>query len=442
MKPTIITLAFSNARASIANHRQYASLRGYRHIVIDASTTYTDSHARWLYKYETLLDHLSRAEPNEIVLMLTENAAIVEPVSLERVMEGKQWLLIRTSERMQQVDCQFWRNTPAMREAVLAIVQRCQFQLESSATEMNVLQELETSPEELEIDGHVVVGKASSLVLPDWIKKPTFLLSFSGSDALQSHGAVEARVSIRLRDALIEHIARCKANDVPYNTIPTCAPANRQKFSVYNPNRPIALVMLYTPEIAAAGNFSEDSFRRYCLRHGYTLYVYRDLPNGFDGTAKANWAKPYLLQRHFDSHEWLFWFDADIIVNNFGCKLETFTEGRDVVVARDVMSFLFNSGVMGFRRTAANRAALDEVADVVTSITDKSGVYASGGDQTHFCEIFRKRGLVRPDTPLSTFAINTNWPFARTDSFTIHYAGMINLYKAIMMQYDTLRAFT
>ncbi len=88
-----------------------------------------------------------------------------------------------------------------------------------------------------------------------------------------------------------------------------------------------------------------------------------------------------------------------------------------------------NRASWAFRRTEDNLAAIGEVAEAIAALQDKSAVYSSGGDQTWFCDTFAKRGLVRPEDPLSNFAIDTNWPMARPDSFTIHYVGMMNLYR-------------
>jgi hypothetical protein len=71
----VISLLFDRARAALVNHRHYAREHGYRHVELDLSELSGSNNAvRWLYKYETLLRHLQQAQPNEIVLLLSENA--------------------------------------------------------------------------------------------------------------------------------------------------------------------------------------------------------------------------------------------------------------------------------------------------------------------------------------------------------------------------------
>jgi hypothetical protein len=55
--------------------------------------------------------------------------------------------------------------------------------------------------------------------------------------------------------------------------------------------------------------------------------------------------------------------------------------------------------------------------------------------------VLEQRERVRKEDVWSTFAIDTNWPFSRLDTFCIHYAGMRAIYKAITMRYDAEHAF-
>jgi hypothetical protein len=46
----------------------------------------------------------------------------------------------------------------------------------------------------------------------------------------------------------------------------------------------------------------------------------------------------------------VFWLDADVLINDMNQRLEPFTHGRDIVLARDAGTWAFNSGIMGFQR--------------------------------------------------------------------------------------------
>ena len=86
-----------------------------------------------------------------------------------------------------------------------------------------------------------------------------------------------------------------------------------EKFSVYNPGKKIAVVSLYTREIADYAVCSEKSVREYCERQGYTFYVYRDK---LDVNGSANWSKARAILNHIDDHEDIVWMDSDTIIFN------------------------------------------------------------------------------------------------------------------------------
>ncbi|SAK39091.1 galactosyl transferase GMA12/MNN10 domain protein [Caballeronia temeraria] len=437
MATTVVTLTFSSAPASIANHRNYARIRGYRHIVIDASQSFSDPQGQWLYKYETLLDCLNQAAPDEIIMLLSENAIVVEPLKVEDLLGAQDALLVHIGQHMKQLDCQFWRSTEPVRALVLRIVMMCNYGQPVRKTELELFEGLPWTPFTQLFNGHVVVMPAGSTIAPLWTTNPCFLLVVGEPPFGPASDAPPMRVIGRFRDALVEHIASRQEKGVPRDTLAPAAVQDDSAYSVYNPGRPIGIVMLYTPNIALFARKSENNLRRYCERHDYTLHVYRNVPAHLDKRATGNWAKPFLLREHLPQHEWLFWIDSDVIVSDMRKPLEPFTQDRDIAFARDVAGYLLNSGVMGFRRTEGNAALLDEIGKTISVVPDKSGVFASMGDQEYFC-----RTIHRPHDAFSLFSINTIWQFARPDTFMIHYAGMKPWYKAMMMEYDEARALT
>ncbi|AOJ68886.1 MULTISPECIES: hypothetical protein [Burkholderia] len=422
------------APASLANHRQYARLHGYRHEVIDACAMPQALPLRALYRYEALLDALRRARPGELVLLLSEDAAIVEPVAIERLMAGRDMLLVRTSSHaLPQVDVQFWRNTQAVREAVLRLVKQCRLGGEGPPTsEAALLAGLDTQHYMTLIDGICAVMPTGYNYDPLWSRVPTFAVSIDDAPDSPDHKGVTPR----FRDVLVEHVNRCRAAALPMFSFPQYPAADAAERSTYNPGRAIALTTLYTSHIESYARIAEGNFRRYCEAQGYTLYVHRDIPREIGLDATGNWFKPWLLHSYLQHHDWVVWLDADVLIADPHRKLEPMLEGRDVLLARDVGQWPFNSGVMGFRRTPRNDAMLRDLMATIAAMPDRSGVYAGDGDQLQFIEAMSRAGLLQDEAVLDMIGINTPWLFRRPDSFIVHYYGMWHDMRTLMMAHD------
>jgi hypothetical protein len=423
----VISLLFDHAPAALANHRRYARALGYRHIEIDMSHLQgSEDVYRWLYKYELLLEQLSRAEPDALVLLLSENAAVLRPAPLAVLMEGRDCLLGRTDDEHPQTDVQVWRNTEAIRHKLFKLVSLCRLSVELPEHEGQLLCEFDVLPVQHRVGDLICVIPVAVNLESVWASWNVFALSVRD----------EKRHRL-FRDALLEHINDRAARGLPLLSLFTPEPADATSHSVINPDRPLAIVTLYTPNIARYGRIAEHNFRRYCERHGYTLYIHRAIPDHLnDGKTSGNWLKPALLREYLPHHEWLFWIDADVLFNDMNRKLESIIEGRDAVFARDIGIWPFNSGIMGFRRTQQNYDAFHYILDACSKLDDKSNVYANLGDQHYFGEQF----LTHPDHDVTRISSpiewNTPWIYRRSDSFMVHYIGMWADHKALMMDHD------
>lgn len=420
--------------ASVANHRRYASLHGYRHVFVDATAMPDQLQWRLLYKYETLLDTLAQCEPDELVLLLSEDAAIVDPLPLDRLMSGRDRLLVCTSSHdLPQVDVQVWRNTPAVREAVRGILKRCRLGGESVQAEAELFTGVETLRYTTLLDGACPVMQAGYNFDPQWSQHRTFAISIDDVP----HDPRRKGVTARYRDVLVDHINRRQAGGLPLFSFPGHLPAEAAERSTYNPGRPVALVTLYTPNIGVYGRMAERSLRRYCETHGHTLYVHRAIPAEIGLAASGNWFKPWLLHAYLQHHEWVVWVDADVLIADQQRKLEPMLTGRDALLAHDVGQWEFNSGVMGFRRTARNDALLRDMMAEIGALDDVSSVYASDGDQLYFIRALKRAGALDEDKILEFTELNTPWMFRRPDSFMVHYYGMWTEMRAMMMAHDS-----
>ncbi|WP_321793540.1 hypothetical protein [Caballeronia sp. J97] len=423
----VVSLLFDRAPGALANHRAYARAQGYRHEVLELpDLSGSDDHARWVYKYETLLRCLNQAASNEIVLLLSENAAILRPVELPQLMAGRDWLLTCTDSERPQTDILIFRNTESVRTRIAHLVGRCRYGIVLPEHEADMLQDFPACPpQHREGDVCVVVPGAANTqsVWADW---NAFSLSVR-----------DAKHHRRYRAAVFEHINECMARGLPYLTLADTGVRETSAHSVYEPNRAIAIVMLYTPNVAKYGRLAETNFRRYCERHGYTLYVHREIPPHLnDGKTSANWHKAALLREYLPNHQWVFWLDADVLINDMNRRLEPFTHGRETVLARDVGTWAFNAGIMGFQRNQPNYDALARVIEECRNLEDKAHVYASQGDQHYFIRAFESMPEFDATRILDFIDLNTPWVYRRPDSFMVHYFGMWEDNRALLMDYD------
>jgi hypothetical protein len=392
---------------------------------------------RALHRYEVLLNTLRRTPPGQLVLLLSEDAAIIEPVALDRLMAGRDTLHVRTSSHeLPQVDVQIWRNTEVARATVLELIKRSRLGGNvQHSSEAALFAGLETHHYRTLIDGICPVMPTGCNRDPLWSRVPTFAISIDETPQSPEQKAVMPR----FRNVLVEHINRARATGLPMFSFPQYASApavETSERSTYNPGRAIAITTLYTPNIGNYARIAESNFRRYCEAQGYTLYVHRDIPHEIGLDASGNWFKPWLLHGYLQHHDWVVWLDADVLIANQQQKLEPLLEGRDWLLAHDVGQWPFNSGIVGFRRTARADAMLLDLMAVISDLPDTSGVYVGNGDQFQFINAMTRAGLLQDDSIADFVGFNTPWVFRHPDSFIVHYYGMWNDMRMLMMAHD------
>ncbi|MCW3662481.1 galactosyl transferase GMA12/MNN10 domain protein [Burkholderia cenocepacia] len=434
----IVVSHFSQpAPASLENHRWYAQVHGYRHEIVDACGMPQALPLRPLHRYESLLHVLRGAQPGELVLLLSEDAAIIHPVALDRLMAGRDTLFVDAfASPLPQVDVQIWRNTPDVRAIVMRLAQRCKLGSEPRLTsEAALFADLDTHGYMTPIDGLYAVMPSGPDLDPMWSRAPTFAISIDDTPRdPERKGATP-----RFRDTLVAYVNRCRAAGRPmfsFDHDAAVTPDERAERTTYHPGRPIALMMLYTPNIGSYARVAERNFRRYCDAHGYTLYVHRDIPAEIGLNATGNWFKPWLLHAYLQHHEWVVWLDADVLIANQQQPLEPLLEGRDWLLAQDIGQWAFNSGVMAFRRTERNDAMLRDLMTTIAALHDRSSVYASDGDQLHFIRAMERDGQLHGEGVADLVSLNTPWLFRRADSYVVHYYGMWSAMRALMMAHD------
>jgi hypothetical protein len=431
----VLSFLVESAAQTQANHREYAQQRGYVHRCIDASRGPRGLQVQCLHKYEALLDMLSEVDEGALVLLLSENAAIVQGVSLESLMADRDHLLVSIDELRPQTHVQVWRNTPAVRQTVADILRRCALGGEAFAGEAALLSGLTLHHWHAAIDGVCPVMNTGPNIDPYWCRTPTFAICVSP----EKQSPAELGTVARFRDVLAGYINRCVAHGLPWFAPDSSDYGQAEERSTYGAGRPVALVTLYTDNIASYGRLAEHNLRQYCERHGYTLYVHRAMPAEIGLSGTGNWVKPWLLHGYLPHHDWVVWVDADVLVLDHDRPIEPLLEGREWLLARDIGQWPFNSGVMGFRRTTANLSVLYGLMERIVSLPDRENVYAHNGDQYFFIEAMRRHGLLDEARVLSLLEINTPWFLANEESFLVHYYGMWTEMRLLMMAHDEAR---
>jgi len=207
-----------------------------------------------------------------------------------------------------------------------------------------------------------------------------------------------------------------------------------EKFSIYNPDKKIAIISLYTPEIADYAKYSEQSIKDYCEKQGYTFYIYREK---LEKESNPNWSKAQALLNHIDDHEYIIWMDSDTLIFNPEKTLESIIQKASrkfILATKDIGdNSMLNSGVLFFKSHQYTKNLIKTWRDFKG---DKSSLYASGGDQEILCEILKKSdtpGFNRKIFEMNEF--NTDPRLVNKDTFILHFMAYPYELKKIFMSY-------
>ena len=126
----------------------------------------------------------------------------------------------------------------------------------------------------------------------------------------------------------------------------------------------IAIVTLFTEQIADYGEIGAANKQAYAQRHGYDCFVYRER---LDGSRHPAWSKLDAIKRHLPNYDWVFWTDADSLVMNGERTLELIMVGhedKDMILTWEVGPSPVNTGQWLIRNSAWSVAALSAIGDV------------------------------------------------------------------------------
>lgn len=411
----------------LANHKHYCSQMGYEHQAVSLAALGTRAQ-RVLLKYETVLHHLRQMPEMALLVCFSEDCLVLNMHPVEPMTEGRQHLLpaLDGSTGREQTAVQVWRNTQAIREFIVHCIGQCKI-CGATDDEIAMLSSLDYIEPNGERGGAVCTMFCNPRFNPLWAANPKLWTIVMAEEEI--YGFIHPA----FRNTLAAHINACQHNGTRLLELSGATRVPDEPFSVYNPGRAVALVTYYTANVRAYGAIAERNMRRYCERHGYTLYVYRDTPADADPGTTGTWLKPWFLRRHLPDHDWIVWIDADILFVNQRKPLEPLLANRDILAAHDIGPWVINAGVLGFRRTEPNTAFVEEIYEHVSAAPDKSSTYANGGDQTIIANLLRERLGWTLDNALDCVSINTPWYFQQASSLMVHFVAIWTPMRALMM---------
>ncbi|WP_206955965.1 hypothetical protein [Trinickia acidisoli] len=429
----------------VENHARYAHQWQYRHAVVDATHVYGERQSV-LHKYHLIYHHLVNSDDSLVLLVLDQFAVVYGAQDLDAVIEGYE-MLVTTQEPGSDLpapSAMIFRNSASMRERLRSLIYHI-------ARWAYNLPDVPEGPE--------------SLLLKEWFKPvgcteylrngylPSVPAVWATGSAIGvmaraqpfvAHGAPRWTMSngcwhpkldydFRYVQVLIDESTALANGAVPPSQL-LHRPADNEAPELHlNSDAPIAFVSLFTPNVAGYGKIHEDNFSRYCLRHGYGYHLYRDNPTFLPDGVTANWVKMHLIRRHLLEHEFVFWVDADILAINQQIEIERVIGQRDFMIGTDHTAWTINSCMIGVRNVSAMHAVVEQLCERIEQVSDRSTVYASGGDQLAIQEGLQALNMLNAAYVVDAMTLATSPVYATRNSHLVHFPAQMEHYRAATM---------
>jgi len=120
----------------------------------------------------------------------------------------------------------------------------------------------------------------------------------------------------------------------------------------------IAIITIHTPEIECYSRYTLAIFQKYCLEHGYTLIIEKR-----NSIRAPSWDKVLVLNKYHKLFDYIFWFDADIVINDLGYKLENIIAkmSKSIGICEDGTKYReFNCGTIVIKNDEKVKPFLDK----------------------------------------------------------------------------------
>ncbi len=430
MTTLCLSLLYHDEPLALENHRHYCARMGYQHQSVSLLGLDHGPH-RILFRLELILHHLTKLPHDALLVCFSDDCVVYGMHPVEEIAARRDyvlpsiWSFDDQSRHNRQLALQVWRNSESTRTVLLNMISHATVNL-NITDELSLHNDLEFLEPDANIGGYYAALACNARSNTRWAHPAVWCLIL---DDLPIYGGVPRL----LRQAVFEHINDHQQKGIPLFTFPAYKIPDASPYKVINPGRSLALLTCYTPNVATYGTIAESNLTRYCLRHGYTLHVYRQLPEDAPTSTTANWLKPWLMQKHLPDHQWLLWIDADVLFINQSQPLSNLLEERNVLVAHDIGGWLINSGIIGLHNTEDNRRLIRIICERIENIEDKSHVYANGGDQAVFCDALIAEQNWKLESALDCITLNTPWFFHHDESLSVHFFGTFNEMRPLLM---------
>ena len=425
--------------AVMRNHAHYCRLYGYAHKWIAADHIAYPG-LRQSYRYSQILRHLRALDEGDWLFFIDDDSVLFHPVAIDSLMDQRDLLVVEGPVHdihpgQPMTNMMVLRNTAANRQLVHALIADIGLELalvKRGSEGAALLRAVGVQPCSAVLhDVHVNISWRQM----NWFKAPVFCVNLAPLPMVGPDG--EPRVDA-LHDMNLQKFLVKQVNGALIKGDALLEPANYPALSTdaethINPGASIAFVTLYGHDIHSYARVSEHNVRRYCERHGYGYHVYRGLPPDMEQGINGTWAKTWVLQKHFSQHQWVIWVDADVLFMTPAHPVERLLAGRDLLLGKDVCAWPVNAGVLGFRHTEQNAQLLAKIWARIIEVQDKSGVYASQGDQFYINEVLREHGLTGDDNVYDNQTINTPPMLADGDSYLVHFVNLGEPYRSAFM---------
>ncbi|SFO72267.1 galactosyl transferase GMA12/MNN10 family protein [Variovorax sp. OK605] len=435
-----LCLSFLQRRddAVLRNHAHYCRLHGYPHQWVESERILHPA-LRASAKYSEILRHLRTLAEGDWLFFIDGDSVVFHPVAIDALMQGRDLLAAESPPAgslggLAMTNMMVLRHTAANRAMLHQLIVDAGHVIARVARRIDEAARLRPAGmrgcNAMEQGVYVNV----SWRIAQWHQAPVFVVHLGASPVeVDGEPGEDMLHDLNLQRVLVDQVNASLTQGSPVLQPPAYPEISAAAADSYNPEARIAFLTLYTPHIQAYARVSEHNVRRYCDRHGHAYHVYRDIPAAIGPGINGSWIRSWLINQHLAHHEWVIWVDADVVFRNPARRIEPLLEGRDLLLAKDIGAWQFNSGVMGFRNTPGNARLLDRIWERIGAVADKSAVYSSQGDQYYTNEVLGEEGLVGEPHILDNLSINTPPHLASDDTLLVHFINLSEPYRSVYM---------
>lgn len=241
----------------------------------------------------------------------------------------------------------------------------------------------------------------------------------------------------RLNDTILDYLYNQLVNTFYFNKdyFDNLINFNQYEYNkdveIFNPNKKIAFVTMYTYNIKECGIQSEYNIKKYCEKNGYTYYIHRksETQNKENQTNK----KPYLLEKYIDKHEYVVWVDADVLIFDMNFKIENiFKDNKSFYCFKDLYMYL-NDGFLIFKNDDVSKNILKDWINKI----EKNNLMVSNGyiqdNKIILSDIIKN--YLKFTYRSTAMEINIPVSFLNKNSKIIHFMSFSYFLKLLLMEY-------